>query len=78
MYFTSIRLNKGDGIYGSALINYFVTGAPVSEWTIAVPEGAGQCDGRWTGCSDLAQGRRHADCIAPSASDGALHVVGDF
>ena len=24
-------------VYGSALINYFVTGAPVSEWNIAVP-----------------------------------------
>ncbi|MFO0977902.1 MAG: hypothetical protein U0996_15970 [Planctomycetaceae bacterium] len=28
-------------VYGSALINYFVTGAPVSEWRVAVPESMG-------------------------------------
>lgn len=28
-------------VYGSALINYFVTGAPVSEWRITVPETMG-------------------------------------
>jgi hypothetical protein len=28
-------------VYGSALINYFVTGAPVSEWKITVPETMG-------------------------------------
>jgi hypothetical protein len=30
-------LSEG-AVYGSALINYFVTGAPVSEWNITVPE----------------------------------------
>lgn len=33
-------LNR-ETLYGSALINYFVTGAPVSEWRIAVPENFG-------------------------------------
>lgn len=28
-------------VYGSALINYFVTGAPVSQWRITVPEELG-------------------------------------
>ncbi|MDB4733176.1 hypothetical protein OAF42_01900 [Planctomicrobium sp.] len=28
-------------VYGSALINYFVAGAPVSEWKIAVPKSSG-------------------------------------
>ncbi|QDT01672.1 hypothetical protein K227x_00390 [Rubripirellula lacrimiformis] len=28
-------------VYGSALINYFVTGAPVSQWRVAVPESFG-------------------------------------
>ncbi|MBL8812763.1 MAG: hypothetical protein JNM43_21540 [Planctomycetaceae bacterium] len=28
-------------VYGSALINYFVTGAPVSEWRVTVPESMG-------------------------------------
>lgn len=28
-------------VYGSALINYFITGAPVSEWKINVPESMG-------------------------------------
>jgi hypothetical protein len=28
-------------VYGSALINYFVTGAPLSEWRISVPETMG-------------------------------------
>lgn len=30
-----------EAIYGSALINYFVTGAPVSEWQIRVPQALG-------------------------------------
>lgn len=28
-------------VYGSALINYFVTGAPLSEWRVTVPESMG-------------------------------------
>lgn len=31
-------------VYGSALINYFVTGAPVSEWKLTVPQSLGNLD----------------------------------
>ncbi|MGJ8696963.1 MAG: hypothetical protein ACSHYF_11635 [Verrucomicrobiaceae bacterium] len=31
---------KENTAYVSVLVNYFVTGSPVSEWTLAVPEGA--------------------------------------
>lgn len=31
-------------VYGSVLINYFVVGAPASEWRIAVPDTAGNID----------------------------------
>ncbi len=35
---------KSGAIYGSVLINYFVVGAPASEWKIEVPEGIGNID----------------------------------
>ena len=45
-------------VYGSALINYFVTGAPVSEWRLTVPEALGNVvvDGK-----DVRTWRRDAD-----------------
>lgn len=50
-------------VYGSALINYFVTGAPVSEWTIAMPESMGNVlvDGR-----DVRTWRREGDTLIVS------------
>ena len=50
-------------VYGSALINYFVTGAPVSEWKIAVPETMGNVmvDGR-----NVRTWRREADTLIVS------------
>jgi hypothetical protein len=50
-------------VYGSALINYFVTGAPVSEWKIAVPETMGNVmvDGQ-----DVRTWRREADTLIVS------------
>ena len=50
-------------VYGSALINYFVTGAPVSEWKISVPETMGNVmvDGR-----DVRTWRREADMLIVS------------
>lgn len=50
-------------VYGSALINYFVTGAPVSEWKIAVPETMGNVmvDGQ-----DVRTWRREADMLIVS------------
>jgi hypothetical protein len=46
--------------YGSALINYFVTGAPVSEWKIQVPESLANLmvDGQ-----DVRTWRREADAL---------------
>ncbi len=35
---------KSGVVYGSVLINYFVVGAPASEWRISVPEGIGNVD----------------------------------
>ena len=35
---------KAGAVYGSVVINYFVVGAPASEWTIEVPEGIGNID----------------------------------
>lgn len=45
-------------VYGSALINYFVTGSPVSEWRVTVPEQLGNVmvDGK-----DVRAWRREAD-----------------
>ena len=47
-------------VYGSALINYFVTGAPVSEWRITVPETMGNVmvDGQ-----NVRTWRREADSL---------------
>lgn len=35
---------KAGAVYGSVLINYFVVGAPASEWRISVPAGIGNID----------------------------------
>ena len=35
---------KAGAIYGSVVINYFVVGAPASEWKIQVPDGIGNID----------------------------------
>lgn len=50
-------------VYGSALINYFVTGAPIGEWKIAVPETMGNVmvDGQ-----DVRTWRREADTLIVS------------
>ena len=50
-------------VYGSALINYFVTGAPVSEWRITVSETLGNVmvDGR-----DVRTWRREGDTLIVS------------
>lgn len=50
-------------VYGSALINYFVTGAPVSEWKISVPESMGNVmvDGQ-----NIRTWRREADTVIVS------------
>ena len=50
-------------VYGSALINYFVTGAPVSEWKVSVPETMGNVmvDGQ-----DVRTWRREADTLIVS------------
>ena len=47
-------------VYGSALINYFVTGAPVSEWRLTVPEALGNVlvDGK-----DVRTWRRDGDTL---------------
>lgn len=49
--------------YGSALINYFVTGAPVSEWRLTVPPSVGNVmvDGK-----DVRTWRREADTLIVS------------
>ena len=50
-------------VYGSALINYFVTGAPVAEWKITVPETMGNVmvDGQ-----NVRTWRREADTLIVS------------
>lgn len=50
-------------VYGSALVNYFVTGAPVSEWKIAVPAALGNVmvDGQ-----DVRTWRREDDTLIVS------------
>jgi hypothetical protein len=35
---------KAGAAYGSVLMNYFVVGAPATEWRIAIPEGVGNLD----------------------------------
>ena len=35
---------KEGAVYGSVLFNYFVVGAPASEWRVEVPEGVGNID----------------------------------
>ena len=35
---------KAGAVYGSVLVNYFVIGAPATEWRISVPEGIGNMD----------------------------------
>ncbi len=55
-------LSRGT-VYGSALINYFVTGSPVSEWRIAVPKALGNVmvDGQ-----DVRTWRREEDTLIVS------------
>ncbi|MCR9293612.1 MAG: hypothetical protein NXI32_12890, partial [bacterium] len=50
-------------VYGSALVNYFVTGAPVSEWRLSVPAGLGNVtvDGQ-----DIRTWRRDGDTLVVS------------
>lgn len=50
-------------VYGSALINYFVTGSPISQWTISAPESLGNVmvDGR-----DVRTWRREGDTLIVS------------
>ena len=50
-------------VYGSALINYFVTGSPVSQWKVTVPESAGNVmvDGQ-----DVRTWRRDGDTLIVS------------
>lgn len=50
-------------VYGSALINYFITGAPVSQWSIEVPETLGNVmvDGQ-----DVRTWRREGDMLIVS------------
>lgn len=50
-------------VYGSALINYFVTGAPVSEWKLSVPASTGNVmvDGQ-----NIRTWRREADTVIVS------------
>ena len=50
-------------VYGSALLNYFVTGSPVSEWAITVPESMGNVivDGQ-----DVRTWRREGDLLIVS------------
>jgi hypothetical protein len=56
-------------IYGSALINYFVTGSPVSEWRITVPESLGNVmvDGQ-----DVRTWRREGDTLIVSLHQGVM------
>src|SRR5690606_16006918 len=35
---------KAGAVYGSVLMNFFVVGAPATEWRITVPEGIGNID----------------------------------
>ncbi|BCU76186.1 hypothetical protein [Luteolibacter sp. LG18] len=35
---------KAGAAYGSVLVNYFVVGAPATEWRISIPEGVGNID----------------------------------
>jgi hypothetical protein len=35
---------KTNAVYGSVLLNYFVIGAPATEWKISIPEGLGNID----------------------------------
>lgn len=55
-------LSQG-AIYGSSLINYFVTGAPASEWRLTVPEALGNVtvDGQ-----DIRTWRREGDTLVVS------------
>ncbi len=50
-------------VYGSALINYFVTGSPVAEWKISVPEGL---DNVMVDGQDVRTWRREGDTLIVS------------
>ncbi len=50
-------------VYGSALINYFVTGSPVAEWKITVPEGL---DNLMVDGQDVRTWRREGDTLIVS------------
>lgn len=56
-------------IYGSALINYFVTGSPVSQWRINVPETLGNVtvDGQ-----DVRTWRREGDALIITLNQGVM------
>ena len=56
-------------VYGSALINFFVTGAPVAEWRITVPAGLGNVlvDGQ-----DVRTWRREDDTLIVSLHQGVM------
>ncbi|TWU42660.1 YfgM family protein [Novipirellula artificiosorum] len=56
-------------VYGSALINYFITGAPVSEWRIAVPPEFGNVmvDGQ-----DVRTWRQEDDTLIVSLHQGVM------
>ena len=57
-------------VYGSVLINYFVVGAPASEWRIAVPKSAGNID--VTGQNVRREWRREGDQIVVSLHQPVL------
>ena len=56
-------------LYGSALINYFVTGSPVSQWKISVPETLGNVtvDGQ-----DVRTWRREGDTLIIALHQGVM------
>lgn len=57
-------------VQASVLINYFVVGAPASEWTIRVPEGAGNLD--VVGQNVRRDWRREGDAITVSLHQPVL------
>lgn len=52
---------KTGAVYGSVLVNFFVVGAPASEWRIAVPEGVGNIE--VTGQNVGRDWRREGDAV---------------
>ena len=64
-------------VYGSALINYFVTGAPVSQWQITVPATLENVMVDGQDVRTLAQRGRHSDRFTSPRGDGGVHLTGD-